>query len=117
MSDNVESLRTCTRCVQKLPVEDWGKKPNGDYYQYCNACRVDNRASWHKISQENKDTVAQNRKDKWLYDSEYRKNRIEQIRLTGSRRINCPICGREVAQYSLSSHKKSNACKPGVPVV
>ena len=117
MSDNVESLRKCTRCNEKFPVEDWGMKPNGDYYQYCNACRVDNRAIWHKKPKEIKDSAAQNTKDKLLYDPEYRKQSIEQRRLTGSRRINCPICGREVAQYSLSSHKKSNVCKPGVPVV
>ena len=117
MSDDVETLRKCTRCVQKFPIEDWGKKPNGDYFQYCNACRVDNRAIWHKKPKEIKDSAAQNTKEKLLYDPEYRKNRIEQHRLTGSRRVNCPICCREVAQYCLSNHKKSNVCKAGVPVV
>ena len=117
MSENVESLRKCTRCVQEFPVVDWGRKPNGDYYQYCNPCRIDNRASWHAKSQENKDTVAQNRKDKLLYDSDYRKTSIEQDKLTRSRRVNCPICGREVAQHCLSNHKKSKVCKASVPAV
>ena len=117
MSDNVESLRKCTRCNEKFPVEDWGVKPNGAYYQYCNACRVENRAIWHKKPKEIKDSAAQNTKDKWLYDSVYRLNRLEQIRLTGSRRVTCPICGREVAQYCLNNHKKSNVCKAGVPEV
>ena len=117
MSGNVESLRKCTRCVQKFPVDDWGRKPNGSYYQYCNTCRVENRAIWHKRSQESKDATAKNTKDKLLYDSEYRKKSTEQIRLTRSRRVSCPICGREVSHESLISHKKSNACKASVPVV
>ena len=117
MSENVESLRKCTRCVQEFPVVDWGRKPNGDYFQYCNACRIDNRAIWHKKPKDIKDSAAQNTKDKMLYDSEYRKNSIEQRRLTGSRRVNCSICGREVSQYCLSSHKKSKVCKASVPAV
>ena len=117
MSENDESLRTCTGCFKKLPVVDWGRKPNGDYYRYCNACRVENRANWHAKSQECKNRAAYNAKDKMLYDSEYRTKRIEQTRLTASRRVNCPICGREVAQYCLSSHKKSKVCKASVPAV
>ena len=119
MSDNVESLkmRKCTRCLQKYPVDDWGMKPNGDYYQYCNVCRVENRAEWHMKSQDIKDTAAQNAKEKMLYDSEYRTKRIEQTRLTGSRLVKCPICDREVSHYGLSSHKKSKVCKASVPVV
>ena len=117
MSDNVESLRKCTRCENKKTVEDWGKKPNGDYFQYCNACRIDNRANWHAKSQENKDASAQNTKDKLLYDSEYRKKSIEQDRIRRSRRVSCPICGREVNQHCLSSHKKSKVCKSSVPAV
>ena len=81
MSDNVESLRTCTRCVQKFPVEDWGMKPNGDYYQYCNACRVDNRAIWYKKPKEIKDAAAQNTKDKLLYDPEYRQIVLSKLDL------------------------------------
>ena len=117
MSDNVETLRKCTRCVQKFPVEDWGKKPNGDYYQYCNACRVDNRAIWHKKPKEIKDSAAQNTKDKLLYDPEYRKQFEERSRITRSRRVNCPICDKEVAHHCLSKHKKSSACVGSVPVV
>ena len=119
MSDNVESLkmRKCTLCLKKYPVDDWGTKPNGDYYQYCNVCRVENRAEWHMKSQDIKDTAAQNAKEKMLYDSEYRTKRIEQTRLTGSRLVTCPICGREVSHYGLSKHKKSNVCKASVPEV
>ena len=78
MSDNVESLRKCTRCCEKFPLEDWGKKPNGDYYQYCNACRVDNRAIWHKKPQESKDTCKNNRKLKYAAAKEDRTKCLEK---------------------------------------
>ena len=50
MSGNVESLtmRKCTRCLKKYPVDDWGTKSNGDYYLYCNACRVENRDDYRR---------------------------------------------------------------------
>jgi hypothetical protein len=117
MSENVESLRKCTRCCEKLPVEGWGVKPNGELYQYCNACRIDNRAVWHKKPQESKRSCLENSKEKYAYDPEYRKHVDEQAKIRGSRPVICPNCNAEVAHYCLSSHKKTNKCKAGIPVV
>ena len=93
--ENVESLRKCTRCSHKITVEDWGIKPNGDYYKLCNACRVEALAKWNNRSKE--------------YD--------EQKKLTRRRLVICPICGRELAHHCLLKHTKRKVCKASVPEI
>jgi hypothetical protein len=117
MSDNVKSLRKCIRCCEKIPVVGWGVQPNGELYQYCNECRIDNRAVWHKKPQESTHRCLDNSKDKYGTNLEYRKQVDERRQIRGSRRVNCPLCNAEVVQYCLNAHKKTNKCKAGIPEV
>ena len=109
MSGNVESLtmRKCTRCLKKYPVDDWGTKPNGDYYQYCNVCRVENRDDYRRkaLVPEFRERCKEQHRENYNTQDAYDNRQL---------RVKCPICNREVFQSGLSKHNKSKVCRASV---
>jgi hypothetical protein len=135
MSENVEALKKCYRCSFEFSLKDWKVKPNGEFCRMCNDCREDNRAVWHRKSQESKDACRDNHKEKYATDEEYRKKHLEKRReryatdetyrnkklerskISNRVRVKCPDCDKEMNATSLYDHVKNKCCKGKKPEI
>ena len=91
-------------------MKDWGVNPNGELYQYCNDCRVDNRAVWNKKYNDPafRERVTALQKENYHTEDAYQKREL---------RVKCPDCEKEMGDRGLRAHVKNNYSKGRKPEV